>query len=111
MFPKVLDALLENLLDRALGADADLDAGRIAVAQGDLEKRTGIQSDDEIGRLAENFNTMIEGLREWERMKVIEFELEKVKEIEGDLLTASGRSTDVPRRLGQSAFRLAQSFY
>ena len=57
-----------------------------SVAAGDLSRTVPVSRGDEIGRLAENFNTMIEGLREWERMKVIEFELEKGRQIQKDFL-------------------------
>jgi len=40
----------------------------------------------EIGDLGRNFNKMIMGLREWQRMKQIEFELEKGRKIQQDFL-------------------------
>ncbi len=64
------------------------------VAAGDLSKTVPVSRKDEIGQLAENFNTMIQGLREWERMKVIEFELEKGQQIQKDFLP--GRLPKVP---------------
>lgn len=59
------------------------------VAQGDLSKTAPVTTHDEIGELAKNFNYMIEGLREWERIKLIEFEMEKGQQIQRDFLPAS----------------------
>jgi serine phosphatase RsbU (regulator of sigma subunit) len=59
------------------------------VAKGDLSKLVPIPSNDEFGQLAVNFNRMIEGLREWERIKVIEFELEKGQQIQREFLPTS----------------------
>ncbi|UCD78063.1 MAG: SpoIIE family protein phosphatase [Desulfobacterales bacterium] len=56
------------------------------VAKGDLSKTAPVTSNDEIGELAKNFNHMIEGLREWERIKMIEFEMEKGQKIQRDFL-------------------------
>jgi len=60
-----------------------------AVAQGDLSKTAPITTNDEIGELATNFNHMIEGLREWERIKMFEFEMEKGQKIQRDFLPTS----------------------
>ena len=60
-----------------------------AVAKGDLSKMAPITTHDEIGELAKNFNHMIEGLREWERIKMVEFELEKGQKIQRDFLPSS----------------------
>lgn len=59
------------------------------VARGDLSKYAPVTSHDEIGELAKNFNTMIDGLREGERIKVIEFELEKGQQIQREFLPSS----------------------
>ncbi len=59
------------------------------VAKGDLSKTAPITTHDEIGELAKNFNHMIEGLREWERIKMVEFELEKGQKIQRDFLPSS----------------------
>ena len=56
------------------------------VAKGDLSKMVPVTTQDEIGQLAMNFNTMIEELREWERVKEIEFELEKGQAIQREFL-------------------------
>jgi nitrogen fixation/metabolism regulation signal transduction histidine kinase len=54
------------------------------VAKGNLSKSVPVNTNDEIGELAKNFNHMIEGLREWERIKMVEFELEKGQKIQKD---------------------------
>ena len=56
------------------------------VAKGDLSNSVPVNSKDEIGELAHNFNHMVEGLREWERIKMVEFELEKGQKIQQDFL-------------------------
>lgn len=56
------------------------------VARGDLTRLAPVTSGDEIGELAGNFNKMVEGLREWERVKIIEFELEKGRQIQKEFL-------------------------
>jgi serine phosphatase RsbU (regulator of sigma subunit) len=64
------------------------------VARGDLSLKAEVASADEIGLLARNFNTMIDGLREWQRVRVIEFEMAKGREIQLEFL---------PRQLPQPA--------
>jgi serine phosphatase RsbU (regulator of sigma subunit) len=56
------------------------------VAKGDLKQLAPVTSTDEIGELSTNFNKMVEGLREWENVKKIEFELEKGREIQREFL-------------------------
>jgi len=59
------------------------------VAKGDLSKSVPVTTPDEIGELSKNFNHMVEGLREWERIKVVEFELEKGQKIQKDFLPST----------------------
>ena len=59
------------------------------VAKGDLSKLVPVNTKDEIGELAKNFNHMVEGLREWERIKLVEFELEKGQKIQQDFLPSN----------------------
>ena len=59
------------------------------VAKGDLSKSVPVTTQDEIGELAKNFNHMVEGLREWDRIKMVEFELEKGQKIQKDFLPAT----------------------
>jgi serine phosphatase RsbU (regulator of sigma subunit) len=56
------------------------------VARGDLTHLAPVTSEDEIGELSTNFNKMVAGLREWENIKKIEFELEKGREIQREFL-------------------------
>jgi len=56
------------------------------VARGDLTHLAPVTTGDEIGELSTNFNKMVEGLREWESVKKIEFELEKGREIQREFL-------------------------
>ena len=59
------------------------------VAKGDLSQSVPVTTNDEIGELSKNFNHMIEGLREWEKIKMIEFEMEKGQKIQRDFLPTS----------------------
>jgi len=59
------------------------------VAKGDLSKSVPVTTNDEIGVLSKNFNHMVEGLREWERIKMFEFELEKGQKIQRDFLPST----------------------
>ncbi len=59
------------------------------VAKGDLSKSVPVTTSDEIGELSKNFNHMVEGLREWERIKMVEFELEKGQKIQREFLPST----------------------
>ena len=59
------------------------------VAKGDLSKSVSVTSNDEIGILSQNFNHMVEGLREWDRIKMVEFELEKGQKIQREFLPST----------------------
>ena len=56
------------------------------VAEGDLSPQVPDMGKTEIGTLGRNFNKMIIGLREWQRIKRMEVELEKGREIQQDFL-------------------------
>ena len=56
------------------------------VARGDLSVRVPAQTKDEIGTLSKNFNQMVVGLQERENVRVLEFELEKGRQIQRDFL-------------------------
>jgi serine phosphatase RsbU (regulator of sigma subunit) len=56
------------------------------VAKGDLSHEVVVTTKDEIGQLAADVNTMIGKLREWDRSKRIQFELEKGQEIQREFL-------------------------
>ena len=73
------------------------------VAKGDLTTLAPVTTEDEIGELAGNFNKMVEGLREWESVKKIEFELEKGREIQREFLPS--QIPDLPD------WEIAASFY
>ncbi len=59
------------------------------VAKGDLSHEVQLDRKDEIGQLAMDVNSMVAELREWERVKRIEFELEKGQEIQREFLPRS----------------------
>jgi serine phosphatase RsbU (regulator of sigma subunit) len=56
------------------------------VAAGDLSPQVPPLGKNEIGTLGSNFNQMILGLREWQRIKRMEVELEKGREIQQEFL-------------------------
>ena len=59
------------------------------VAKGDLSQTVPVTGNDEIGVLSNNFNQMVACLREWERVKMVEFELEKGQKIQRDFLPST----------------------
>lgn len=56
------------------------------VAQGDLSQEVPLTTKDEIGQLAADVNTMVGRLREWDRIKRVEYELEKGQAIQREFL-------------------------
>lgn len=56
------------------------------VAKGDLSTELPDMGKTELGALGINFNKMIQGLREWQKIKEIEMELEKGRAIQQDFL-------------------------
>ena len=56
------------------------------VARGDLSIRVPTEASDEIGNLSRNFNQMVQGLQERENVRLLEFELEKGRQIQRDFL-------------------------
>jgi serine phosphatase RsbU (regulator of sigma subunit) len=56
------------------------------VARGDLSVRVPTEASDEIGNLSRNFNQMVRGLQERENVRLLEFELEKGRQIQRDFL-------------------------
>jgi len=56
------------------------------VAQGDLSIRVPVETNDEIGKFSTNFNQMVRGLQERENVRLLEFELEKGRQIQRDFL-------------------------
>ena len=63
-----------------------LSQGAADVARGDLSVQVPVTTHDEIGELSKTFNRMIEGLREREQARLMEFELEKGRQIQKDFL-------------------------
>ncbi len=83
----LLVRILGYVFARRLAAPVEiLSATAARVAEGDLSTEVPPMGKTEIGILGENFNKMIYGLREWQRIKVIELELEKGREIQQDFL-------------------------
>jgi serine phosphatase RsbU (regulator of sigma subunit) len=80
-----------------------LSAAAAKVAKGDLSPQVPALGQSEIGDLGRNFNTMIMGLREWQRIKIMEVEMEKGREIQQSFLP-----TELPR---VSNWDIATSFY
>jgi serine phosphatase RsbU (regulator of sigma subunit) len=79
--------ILGYIFARRLAAPVEaLSAAAARVAEGDLSVEVPPMGRTEIGTLGENFNKMIYGLREWQRIKAIEMELEKGREIQQDFL-------------------------
>lgn len=56
------------------------------VAEGDLSSQVPAMGRTEIGDLGRNFNKMIMGLRDWQRIKRMEVEIEKGRKIQQDFL-------------------------
>ncbi len=75
VFARRLAAPIETLSDTAA-----------KVSQGDFSPQVPDLGKTEIGDLGRNFNKMIQGLREWQRIKRMEIELEKGREIQQDFL-------------------------
>ena len=73
------------------------------VAEGDLSPQVPSMGKTEIGTLGRNFNKMILGLREWQRIKRMEVELEKGREIQQSFLPS-----EIPNL---SDWDIATSFY
>lgn len=71
------------------GPIENLSAVSAQVARGDLSQTVPVASNDEIGILSQNFNQMVEGLREWDRIKMVEFELEKGQKIQREFLPST----------------------
>lgn len=83
LFARRLAAPIETLSDAAA-----------KVAKGDLSFRIPAMGPTEIGDLARNFNQMIVGLQEWQRIKQIEAEMEKGRRIQRDFLP--GEIPEIP---------------
>ena len=80
-----------------------LSAAAAKVAAGDLSPQVPSLGSNEIGDLGRNFNTMIMGLREWQRIKIMEVEMEKGREIQQSFLPI-----EIPH---VSNWDIATSFY
>jgi serine phosphatase RsbU (regulator of sigma subunit) len=87
----VILRLMAYFFARRLAAPIEkLSSAAAKVARGDLTPEIKATDSSEIGQLGLNFNQMVRGLREWQRIKAIEVELEKGRAIQQDFL---------PRRL------------
>ncbi|MBI9075921.1 MAG: SpoIIE family protein phosphatase [Desulfatibacillum sp.] len=63
-----------------------LERAIIRVERGDFQVRVPLISNDELGTLTENFNKMVGVLRDRERMRVMEVEMEQGRRIQQDFL-------------------------
>ena len=80
---RVISYLIAQALARPVEA---LSFAADQVAKGDLSIQIPPLGKTELGALGHNFNKMIHGLREWQKVKVIEMELEKGRAIQQDFL-------------------------
>ena len=80
---RIIGYLFARRLARPIEA---LSRGAAEVARGDLSVQVPVTTHDEIGELSKTFNHMIVGLRERERTRLLEFELEKGRKIQKDFL-------------------------
>lgn len=89
VFPLALLVIrvIAYLFARALAKPVEqLSKAAEKVAQGDLSIQVPTLGKTELDALGNNFNKMILGLREWQRIKAIEMELEKGRAIQQDFL-------------------------
>ena len=83
----VVSRLLAHIFVRKIARPIETLSETVSkVAKGDLSHEVPLTTKDEIGQLAADVNTMIVELREWDRTKRIEFELEKGQEIQREFL-------------------------
>jgi serine phosphatase RsbU (regulator of sigma subunit) len=80
---RILGYLFARRLARPIEA---LSRGAAEVARGDLSVQVPVTTHDELGDLSRTFNQMIVGLREREQTRLLEFELEKGRQIQKDFL-------------------------
>ena len=79
--------ILGYVFARRLAAPVEiLSATAARVAEGDLSVEVPPMGNNEIGILGQNFNRMIYGLRDWQRIKTMELELEKGRQIQQEFL-------------------------
>ena len=83
----MLALLLSLVLSKRLtSAMDDLVAGTVRLAGGDYETRVEVRSEDEIGKLATSFNTMVEQIKEYqETQRLFYAELAEKKRLEDEL--------------------------